>query len=292
MSSPNVHLNGRVVPVAEACVSVSDAGFLHGASAFTTMLAHNGVVFRLDRHLARLMDTAARMRFRTAATAEGLAAATAELLSANALQEARVRITLTPGSASDTDAPATTLITAEPAPEHPPRWYTDGVAVTVSSFRQVPGDPTFGWKTGCYFPRVFARQAAGSRGAEEALWYTTDNHLAEACFCNVFLVQDGSVRTPPLSTPVLPGIVRQAVLELCPQLGVSCDDQTPLTVHEMLAAEEMFLTASVSGIRPVAHVERHAVGEGKPGPVTMRLMSAYRDLLETECPPREKGTES
>ena len=281
MANQNVYLNGRIIPVAEATVSVSDAGFLHGTSAFTTMLAHNGVVFRLDRHLSRLMDTVSLLKLRTDATAASLATAVAELLEANELSDARMRITLTPGSIHGGEP--TTLITAEPLGEYPDQWYEKGISVVVTSSRQSAGGPVFGYKTGCYLPRVLARQEAAAKGAEEALWFTTDNRLAEACFCNVFLVLDGKVLTPPLDTPVLPGVVREAVLELTGRLDIDCDDKAPLTIHEVLAAEEMFITASCSGIRPVVRVERHAVGDEKPGPITKKIMSAYRKLLEDEC---------
>jgi len=292
MPDLKVFLNGKLVDASQAKVSAFDAGFLHGASTFTTMYARNAVVFRLARHLSRLLDTAGKMGFRTDATAEALAAAVREVLAANALREARVRITLTPGSIRDAQGPPTTLVTAEPVPAQPPQAYEKGVVVVVSSFRQQRGAPTFGYKTGCYFPRIFAMQAAATQGAAESLWYTSDHHLAEACFCNVFLVRGGEVRTPPLDTPVLPGVVREAVLELCGRLKIPRDDRTPLTVHDMLAAEEMFLTASVSGIRPVVQVEKHVVGEGVPGPVTGRLMLAYRDLLDDECGGRNEGAPS
>ena len=112
MAEAWVHLNGRLVPAAGAAVSVRDSGLLHGASTFTTMLAHQRVVFRLDRHVSRLLETTALMGIRTGATAESLSAATKELLEANALPAARVRITLTPGSVSGGEP--TTLITADP----------------------------------------------------------------------------------------------------------------------------------------------------------------------------------
>jgi branched-chain amino acid aminotransferase len=281
MDGGRAFLNGRLVPVDEATVSISDAGFLHGASAFTTMRAHHGVVFRLGRHLSRLLETMDLLGLRTDATADGLARAAQTVLTANALTEARVRITLTSGSVG-ADRP-TALITADPLPEYPPEWYEKGVSVVVSSFRQAGGDPTYGYKTGCYLPRVLARQEAAAKGAEEALWYTVDNRLAEACFCNVFLVRGGQVYTPPRDTPVLPGVVREVVREFCAQLGLKHHDDQALTVREMLRAEEMFLTSSCTGIRPVVRVERHAVADEKPGPVTRRLMSAYRDLLEHEC---------
>ncbi len=284
MSTRNVYLNGRIVPANDAKISVADAGFLHGASVFTTMLARNGAIFRFDRHLKRLLDTVGLFDLRTDATAESLRGGVDELLAANGLTDARVRITLSPGAVGR-DEP-TTVITADPMAEYPAEWYTQGIGVIVSSFRQVPESPTTGVKTGCYFPRVLARQEAAARGAEEALWYTADNHLAEACFCNVFLVADGTVRTPPRETPVLGGVVQQAVFEICRDEEIPCDAETPLTVHDMLEAEEVFLTSSCAGIRPVIRIEKHDVGKGVPGPVTQRIMAAYRELLDSECPPQ------
>lgn len=281
MTTNNVYLNGRMVPADEAKVSVFDSGFLHGVSAFTTMLAHKGRVFRLDRHVARVLETVELLGLRIDATKETLTGATFGLLEANGLLEARVRMTLTPGSADGGET--TTLITAKALAEHPRQWYEKGITVVVSPFKQSCGDPTCGYKTGCYFPRVLARKEAAARGAEEALWFTVDNRLAESCFNNVFLVLAGRLHTPPRDTPVLPGIVRQAVVELCEELEIPCDAESPLTVKEMLAAEEMFLTGSITGIRPVVRVERHAVGQEKPGQVTKKLMSAYSEMLEREC---------
>jgi branched-chain amino acid aminotransferase len=276
-----VHVNGDIVPAAQAAVSVYDSGLLHGASVFTTMLAHNGRVFRLDRHIKRLLDTAAMLDFRVEATTESLTGAVHDLLQVNELTEARMRITLTPGSIAA--GRPTTFITADPLPEYPRNWYEKGITVVVTSFKQAQSDPTYGNKTGSYLTRMLARQEALAKSAEEALWYTPDNRLAEACFCNVFLVLDGKVCTPPRDTPVLPGIVRQAVLEICQTAGIPADDASPLTVKEMLAAREMFLTSSTSGIRPVVRVERHGVGDEKPGPVTRKIMEAYRELLDKEC---------
>jgi branched-subunit amino acid aminotransferase/4-amino-4-deoxychorismate lyase len=79
-------------------------------------------------------------------------------------------------------------------------------------------------------------------------------------------------------------VVREVVGELCASLGIAAEFEKPLTVQEMLAAEEAFLTGSTTGIRPVAQIEKHAVGEAAPGPITRRLMAAYRELLDAECP--------
>jgi branched-chain amino acid aminotransferase len=289
-SDLNVFLNGRIVPQGQAAVSVSDAGLLHGVSAYTTALAHNGVVFRLDRHLSRLFDTVQMLGMRTDATPDILAGATSKLLAANSLTEARVRITLTPGSVHGGEP--TTLVTASPLPAYPPEWYEQGIGVVISSLRQGSGPPVYGCKTGCFLPRILARQEAAAKGAQEALWFTEDNRLAEGCTCNVFIVLAGEVLTPPTRTPVLPGIVREAVLELCRGMEVPCSDNRSLTIRELLDAQEVFLTSACAAVRPVVRIERHAVGGEKPGPVTRWVMRAYRELLDRECGLPGEGAQS
>ena len=283
MADNYVHLNGRLVPSDQAVVKVSDAGFLHGASSFTTMRAHNGVVFRLGDHLARLLGTTDVLGLRTGATDETLPAAVSELLAANKLDDARLRITLTPGGFG---GEPTVVITAEALPEYPPAWYSDGIDVSITELRQSPTDIASGRKTGCYFPRILAMRTAAAKKAQEALWFTPAGHLAEGCFCNVFVRSGDELLTPPLDTPVLDGILRGVVMELCETLSIKCSDTTPLLGRELLEADEVFMTSSCSGIRPVVRVEDHAISDGKVGPITMELMQAYKDLLEIECPPK------
>ena len=283
MSDRIVYFNGQILPAEDACLSVFDTGFLHGASVFTTLLVHNGRAFRLPRHLGRLLGNARRIGLVHPATPESLSAGLGELVAAAGLPEARVRITLSPGPVGEQPAP-TTLITADPF-RNDPRWYAEGLDVIINRVLTYRGDLIAGIKTGCYLTRVLARQAAASVGADEALWFNTDGQLAEACFCNVFLVRGGALATPPLDTPVLPGVVREAVIELCGQIGIACADDKPLTGADLVAAEEVFLTSSVAGIRPVVRIDRRPVGDEKPGPVARKIMAAYAALLDKECPP-------
>jgi branched-subunit amino acid aminotransferase/4-amino-4-deoxychorismate lyase len=281
MSQDMVFLNGALVPAADASVSVFDTGLLHGASVFTTLRSHHGKPFRLDRHLARLMDHAARIGLRHGADPDRLTMAVTELLAANGCDDARIRITLTPG-AIGAERP-TTLVTTAPL-VNDPEWYTGGISVMVCGVRQYVGDPTVGLKTGCYLTRILARQAAAAHGDEEALWFSTSGHLAEACFSNVFLVLSGRLLTPPLKTPVLGGIVRQAVFDIAAEMDIDCSDQDPLGGDELSAAEEVLLTSSGSGIRPVVRINKQPVGNEKPGPIATKLIAAYDALLEAECP--------
>lgn len=284
MPDKYVHLNGRLVPADKAMISVSDAGFLHGASSFTTMRAHNGAVFRLGEHLSRLLGTVDVLGLRTVATPETLTAAVDELLGANSLCEARLRITLTPGAVGGGEP--TVVITAEPLPEYPPAWYAEGISVSITELRQSPTDIAVGRKTGCYFPRILAMRTAAAKKAQEALWFTPGGQLAEACFSNVFLRVGDELLTPPLNTPVLDGILRGVVMELCEKLTIKCADDRPLLGRDLLDADEVFLTSSCSGVRPVVRVEDHAIADGKVGPITQEIMKAYEVLLDAECPPK------
>ncbi len=280
MDDLNVYINGEILPESQAHIAVSDIGFLHGGSVFTTLAAFGGRPFRLDRHLKRLLDTASLLGLRTDTDADALAAAVDGVLAANKLVRARLRITLSGGDLR-TGRP-TTLVTAAPLPEYPPQWFTDGVTAVIGSFKQWRGDPTYGYKTGCYFSRILARQEAQRKGAAEALWFTTDNRLAEGCFTNVFLVKDGRLLTPARDTPVLPGVTRAAVLEAAKGLAIDCDDEAELLIDDLLGADEVFITASTMGVVPVTGIEAHPVGDGAVGPVTAKLMSAYGELVENE----------
>ena len=277
-----VHLNGELVPADEAAVSVFDTGLLHGASVFTTLRSHNGRPFRLDRHIARLLENAARIGLRHGADEAMLTDAVARVLAANGHPDARIRITLTPGPIGEEGRPTTLVTTARLV--NNPQWYAKGITVMVCGVRQYAGDPTVGLKTGCYLTRILARQAAAAHGDEEALWFSTSGHLAEACFSNVFLVVAGRLATPPLSTPVLGGIVREAVIEMAAELDIPCGDEKPLGGPEIQAAQEILLTSSGAGVRPVVAINKQPVGDGSPGPVARKMMAAYEALLEKECP--------
>lgn len=280
MDELKVYLNGEILPESQAHISISDVGFLHGGSIFTTLTARHGRPFRLDRHLVRLLETAAMLGFRPDTDAEALTAAVREVLSVNELDRARLRITLTAGDLRT--GRQTTLVTAAPLAEYPSEYYTDGVTVVIAAFKQWRGDPTYGYKTGCYFPRILARQEAQHKGAVEALWLTVDNRLAEGCFTNVFLVTEGKLFTPGRDTPVLPGVTREATLEVARAAGIDCDDESELLIDDLLGADEVFITASTMGLAPVTRVKRHVIADGAVGPVTKKLMAAYDQLVEAE----------
>ncbi len=284
-----VWLNGEIVEDDRAALSIYDAGMLHGAGLFETMRAYNGVIFRLEDHLARMRASAEALNlieFGDEAE-DRLSSDLAALLDKNGLRDARVRLTLTPGDLrqrADAESPPrpTMFATAVPIEPHPPRLYEKGMTVLISVHKQSRLDPTCGYKTLSYLPRLISLREAQARGCGEALWFTHENLLAEGAISNVFLVDHGVIKTPPIDTPILPGVTRRVVIELARSNDFSVQE-TPLTINDLLDANEVFLTNSVMEVMPVCHVERRAIGDQKPGPVTRQIGALYQQAVQEEC---------
>lgn len=211
-----VFLNNRLTDMEQAGVSVTDTGFLYGAGLFETMRSRGGAVFRLQDHLDRLLLSAAALSIAHSYDKPYISRAIDEVLQANQLKDARLRLTLTGGplAESEDQRKPTLLITAAEFHPYPADYYTTGALVVLCPFRQNTTDPTCGHKTTSYYPRLLALNLARQRQAAEALWFTTDNLLAEGCVSNVFLVKESVLYTPSAQTPVLPGIARKTVLQL------------------------------------------------------------------------------
>ena len=284
--TPYVYLNGEFVKEADARVSVYDGGWLHGAGLFETMRAENGRVFRLESHIDRLCSSASKLLSPIDRETLPDARVLAELLDRNGLKVARVRLTASAGSVL-TESPEgsprpTVCATAAPLTGYPREAYERGVTVVVSKFRQSPYDPVAGHKTTAYLPRLIGLREAQQAGCVEAIWFTTSNQLAEGSISNVFVVREGVLKTPPVDTPVLPGIARSVVLGLAAQCEME-NRQVSLTIDDLLDGDEVFLTNTIMQIMPVIRVEKHDIGEGKVGSITKRLGEQYRELVRKEC---------
>lgn len=279
-----VFLNDSVIDPDQAHLSVTESGFLYGAGLFETMRSHNGVVFRLQDHLDRLSRSAGMLSIVHPYDEPYISGAIDRLLQANELSEARLRLTLTNGPLpeSEDQHKPTLLITATEFRPYPAEYYKAGVLVILCPFRQNPTDPTCGHKTTCYYPRLLALNLARRKGAVEALWFTPDNHLAEGCVSNVFIVKGSVLCTPHIETPVLPGIARKTVLQLARQQSIELVEKD-LTVNDLLDADEVFLTNVIMEVVPVVQVEGHAIGDGKVGPMTTKFRESFLQAIEDEC---------
>jgi len=276
-----VFLNGELIPASQAKVSVFDGGFLHGAGLFETMRAYAGKVYRLDEHLDRLLSSAKELAIPVAGNKDELHDAVVQTLEANGLDEARLRLTVSWGDLRS-DPKGTILITASQLKPYPAEFYEKGMAIVISDSKVESSNPVARHKSTNYLPRLLELRKAQQLKAGESLWFTESNHLAEGCISNVFLVKDSKLLTPSLAEPILPGVTRAAVLELARTEKIPVSEQS-LTIDDVLAAEEIFLTNSVMEIMPVCRFEKHAVGNEEPGPMTKQLAQLYRQDVERKC---------
>ncbi|MCJ7764098.1 MAG: aminotransferase class IV [Dehalococcoidales bacterium] len=279
-----IYLNGNLVPLSQAGISPLDYGFLYGYGLFETMRAYGGFVFRLEKHLNRLSDSAERLGIPMVTA--GLKEAVTATLQANKLSDARIRITVSIGEggiAPDTRQclKPTILIIAERYNPHPERVYSTGFKAIVSSLVRYSRSPISIIKSANYMENMLAKQEATAAGADEAVRRNEKGFLAEASMSNVFLIADGKLMTPPLESGILPGITREAVIELASRLGISTIERD-ITIEELFRAQEAFLTNSLIEIMPLTEIDGKPVASGKPGLITERLRAAYRNLVLDE----------
>ena len=289
---PFTWLNGAFVDESDASISVRDTGLLHAAGVFTTMRSNGGAIIHLPQHLRRLRDSCEALFIPLQSTDADLTAAANELLQRNSLANARLRLTVTRGLARQ-DAvhgahlQPTTLLTAAELEPYPAEYYERGMTVIVVDEQKLnPYDVQAGHKTLNYFSRLTALREANRRAAGEALWFNVHNYLQSGSISNVFLVKAGELLTPPTPaemrekaladampfarSAVLPGVTRAAILEAADSANIAVR-LAALTINDLLEADEVFITNSIMGVMPVCRIERRAVGNDKPGPITRQL---------------------
>ncbi|MFN3168952.1 MAG: aminotransferase class IV [Phycisphaeraceae bacterium] len=292
------YLNGELIDDEQALIPSQDAGFLHGVGLFETVFAYHGRGFRLDRHLDRLKRSAAELGLAADMATEPLAEAVQQTLSANELEHARLRLTVTAGTLSmlrgdDGDAMKvvqTVCVQAQHPTAFAPGYFDQGVRVRLYGQGANPFDITAGHKTLNYWARLRSLRQAAAADCAEAIWLSVTNHLASGAVSNLMLVKDGRLLTPiargeeqpdALPAPVLPGVTREAVIELAQAKGIAVEKRM-LTVEDLLDADEVFLTNSNWKVLPVVAVEQKTIGDGKVGDVTRGLREQLLALIENE----------
>lgn len=295
-----VWLNGRFLTRDDAMVSAFDAGMQHGVGLFETMLATQGRIFRVERHMARIDRSARELglteKLHTSALAEAAEAAVEKSELSAGEKRARVRLTITGGDlnmlggAGRGPSDPTILISVTPATEYPPALVERGIHIMVAQPKTNPFDPTAGHKSLNYWWRLRALQTAGSQGASEALVLQVTNHISGGCVSNLFAFKDGTLVTPiahgeevkgAIPSPVLSGVTRGAILEFADAMKLPIDRRM-MTITDVLDADEVFLTNSSWGVLPVVKVEAKEIGRGFPGSVTKSLREAWLTAVRDE----------
>ncbi|MFQ5996675.1 MAG: aminotransferase class IV [Dehalococcoidales bacterium] len=290
-----VYLNGSLIPRSQARVSAFDYGFLYGYGLFETMRAYHGTIFLLDRHLKRLLDSAAVIGLGEKLTGIDLAKACLDTLRANNLPDARLRLTVSRGEAGSfpgysSDVRPTVLVTANAYSPPLAEVFRRGFKALLSSFSRDSQSPLSRLKSTNYLLSVLAKTEAEAAGFDEALLLNERGFIAEGSISNVFFVTRSGLVTPPLESGILPGITREVVMALADTLKIKVTE-TEVRLEDLGQFDEAFLTNSVMELMPLVEVGDKAgkvitIGSGKPGKITQRLMTAYRETVERETAPK------
>lgn len=283
-----VYLNNRLVPRREARISVFDHGFLYGDGIYETFRSYDGVIFRLDQHLWRLSQSARLIHLRLPYSIPKLRARLYQTLEANRLSEATMRMTISRGVGElgldpDLCARPTTVITTRVFSGYPKALYHRGLVAAVVTIRRLGSDaldPRI--KSTNFLNNILAKIEAKRAGADEGLMLNHEGYLTEGTISNLFLIKKGRLYTPSPRVGLLEGITRQVVLELAGTMGIPTEESF-LAPADLYKADECFLTNTSMEIMPVRKVGKVPIGHGKPGPITLELRKAFRDLVRQEC---------
>ncbi|SEG94312.1 branched-chain amino acid aminotransferase [Thermomonospora echinospora] len=262
-----IWVNGALRDPEDARVSVYDHGMLVGDGVFETVKAVRGEPFALTRHLRRLARSAAGLGL-PEPDAEALRRGTLEVLAtAPDWPLARIRITYTSGpgplgSDRGAEGPTATVIVGEQRP-FPPL-----ADVCVVPWRRNEHGALAGLKTTSYADNVIALAHAKRNGGGEAIFGNLAGNLCEGTGSNVFVVRDGRLVTPPLSSGCLAGVTRDLVLEWCG------GEEEDLPLAEFAGSTEAFLTSTTRDIQPIRAVDGAAL-PAAPGPVTAKAMEVF-----------------
>lgn len=274
-------LNGRLVSGEEAVLSLHDRGARDGGGLFETLRVHAGEPFEWPRHMERLVLSAAELGFPVPPSPRRMLEGVRELLRAQSLADAVVRLTVTRGIAGGRPTRTGCWIDAEPIGGRlwPGRRKGAGSAVIL------PHAFSPGWigrhKTTSRLAWDLAREFARAEGVDETLLIDKDGFLLEGAASNVFVVQGGEVRTPPLARDVLPGVTRALVLDLCVALDIVCRE-ADVPAGSLDQATEVFVTNSVQEVLPLASVAGRALPSTALGE---RLRSAYAERVRAARAP-------
>jgi len=288
--SLQIWLDGKLVPEEEAKISVFDHGLLYGDGVFEGIRAYNGRVFRLGEHLDRLYDGARCISLQIPMTQEEMTQAVLQTLRANDMRDAYVRLVVTRGYGDLGLDPRkcpkpTVFIIAASIALYPEQFYRVGLRlITCSTRRNSPECLDGSVKSLNYLNNIMAKLETAQAGVPEGIMLSSQGYVAECTGDNIFLVVGDTLLTPPLHIGNLPGITREVVLGLAPQVGMQVREEL-FRLRSVYCADEVFLTGTAAEIVPVVEVDGRRIGDGKPGAITKRLLEEFRKLTQTDGEP-------
>jgi branched-chain amino acid aminotransferase len=301
---PYVWIDGELLPKADAKISVFDHGLLYGDGCFEGIRVYKGVIFKCQSHLDRIFRNAERLHMHRQGgdlqgnngagfpyTKDDIRRVMEECVAANDIYDGYIRLIFTRGYGDLGLHPfkcarPTVICIADTIRLYPEEMYQQGMKIIVAERPRTPAaclDPQL--KSLNYLNNILAKVEAIDAGVLECIMlkYTDSGEqiVGECTGDNLFIIKDGELLTSPLDIPMLDGITRQFVLDtLAPDCGVSITER-PLTLDEVMNADEVFLTGSAAEIIAVSQIGEKRISDGE-GPVTRKLRSRFREIVTSD----------
>ncbi|HON35638.1 MAG TPA: branched-chain-amino-acid transaminase [Methanothrix sp.] len=277
-----IYLDGEFVPAERAAVSVFDHGFLYGDGVFEGIRAYEGRVFRLEDHVRRLFDSAQAIMLSIPLSQEEMALAIRETLRKNNLRDAYVRPIVSRGYGDlgldplKCKKPTVIIIAVEWGAMYGNLYEVGLTAISVSVRRNAPDALPPNIKSLNYLNNILAKIEANVKGGNEAIILDSQGRISEGSGDNIFVIKNNKVYTPHTLNN-LKGITREAAIELALKNGLEVI-QTDLGLFDLYTGDEVFVTGTAAEIAPVTKIDGRVIGSGKPGPITKKLMAAFKEL--------------
>jgi len=272
-----IYLNGRFMPLEEACVPVLDRGFIFGDGVYELIPVYSRHPFRLNEHLARLQHSLDGIRLANPHSAKEWVRLIEELIALNPDEDQSLYLHVTRGVARrdhafPPDAAPTVFMMSNPLVTSPPELVASGVAVvSAADNRWLRCDI----KAISLLPNVLLRQMAVDAGAAETL-LLRDGFLTEGAASNIFVVRGNTLLAPPKDNLMLPGITYDVILELAASARIPCEVRH-IAEAEVRSAQELWLTSSTKEVLAITHLDGQPVGDGLPGPLFRQMHRLYQD---------------
>ncbi len=288
-----IYIDGEFYDKENAKISVFDHGLLYGDGVFEGIRFYNGRVFRLDEHIHRLFDSARAIALDIGMEKAAVAEATLETIRRNNLRDGYIRLVVTRGVGDLGLNPllcpkASVVIIASKITLYPAEKYENGLDVVTCSTRRIPhGALSPMVKSLNYLNNVMAKIEAQAAGAGEGLMLNEQGFVAECTGDNIFIVKNGAISTPPIASGALAGVTRAVVFELARELGIPISEPM-MTRYDIFTADECFLTGTAAEVIPAVKLDTRPIGDGRPGPVTRRLIGRFRELTASTGTPIDR----
>jgi branched-chain amino acid aminotransferase len=294
IKADTIWMDGKLVPFDDARVHVLTHALHYGIGVFEGIRAYQtadgrSAVFRLKEHIQRLYDSAHIVLMEIPIPAEKLEQACVDVLRANKLAAGYIRPLAFFGAGAmgvGAQNPVQVLVAAW-------KWgaylseegLKKGIRAKVSSFTRMHVNVQMvrAKISGQYVNSFLATREAAMSGYEEAILLDTEGYVAEGAGENLFIVKNGVLQTPPLSSAVLAGITRDSILRIAKDLGIPVKEEK-FTRDTMYLADELFMTGTAAEVTPVREVDNRRIGRGEPGPVTKKIQEVFFKAVKGEEP--------